>query len=100
MLKRGAKGKFKGAKFVMTKEALESFNELKRLFAGALMPTHYDPSRRIMLECNASRFAIGAVLSQLVGKTGQWHPVAFWSRKMGPAKRNYGVENACNRRSL
>ena len=47
-----------------------------------------------MLECNASKFAIEAILPQLVSKTGQWHPVAFWSRKMAPPKRNYGVEKA------
>ena len=90
-LKGGTNGKFKGVKFVWTKEALELFMELKRLFACAPMLIHYDPSRRIMLECDASGFAIGAILSQLVGETGQWHPVAFWSRKMAPAERNYGV---------
>ena len=61
----------------MTEEALALFYELKRLFACAFMLVHYDPTRWIMLECNASRFAIGAILSQLVSSAGQWHPVAF-----------------------
>ena len=91
MLKGGTKGKFRGMKFVLTGEALESFNELKRLFACAPMLVHYDPMRRIMLECDASGFAISAILSQLIEETGQWHPVAFWSRKMAPPERNYGA---------
>ena len=75
----------------MTTEALESFEDLKQLFACAPMLVHYDLSRRIMLEYDVSSFAIGAILSQLVGSTGQWHPVAFWSCKMALAERNYRV---------
>ena len=53
------------------------------------MLVYYNLMRRIMLECNASGFAILAILSQLIEKTGQWHPVAFWLRKMAPAEQNY-----------
>ena len=82
MLKSGIKGKFKGMKFVLIGEALESFNELKRFFACAPMLVYYDPMRCIMLECDASGFAISAILSQLIEKTGQWHLVAFWLHKI------------------
>ena len=94
LLTENTKGKFKRVNFVMTQEALNSFNELKQLFSRALMLVHYNPTRRIMLECDASKFAIGAILSQLVETTGQWHPVAFWSRKMAPAEKNYGAKEA------
>ena len=78
----------------MTQDAIDSFNELKQLFFCASMLVHYDLTRRIMLECDASGFAIEAILSQLVGATGQWHLVAFWSCKMAPAEKNYGVGEA------
>ena len=70
MLHGGSNGKFKGVKFDMTQAALRSFDELKQRFASAPMLIYYDPSRRIMLECDASGFAIGAILSQLVSETG------------------------------
>ena len=66
MLQRGLKEKFKGVKFDMTQAALRLFDELKQRFASAPMLIHYNPLRQIMLECNVSRFAIGAILSQLV----------------------------------
>lgn len=42
MLKKNTKKKFKSIFFVMTIEALKSFNELKQLFACAPMLVHYD----------------------------------------------------------
>ena len=89
MLKSGTKKKFKGIKFVFTGKALESFNELKHFFTYALMLVHYNPICHIMLECNASKFAILVIFSQLIKKTSQQHPIAFWSRKMALAEQNY-----------
>ena len=63
LLVGGVKKKFKGIPFIMTNKALEAFNALKRLFASAPMLVHYDLTRRIMLKCDASGFAIGAILS-------------------------------------
>ena len=53
------------------------------------MLVYYNPMRHIMLECNTFGFVILAILSQLIEKTGQWHPVAFWLRKIALAERNY-----------
>ena len=94
MLKSDTKGKFRGIKFVLTGEALKSFNELKRFFACAPMLVHYSPMRYIMLECNLFGFAISAILSQLIEETGQWHLVVFWSRKMASAEQNYGARES------
>ena len=78
----------------MTQEILDFFNELKRLFVFASMLVQYDITCCIMLECDASGFAIGTILSRLVSETGQWHSIAFWSHKMGPVEKNYGVREA------
>ena len=50
---------------------------------------HFDPTGRIRIETNGSDFAISAILLQLRAEDGQWHPVAFWSRKLTEAERNY-----------
>ena len=63
LLSGDTKRKFKSVKFVMIKEALDSFNELKQLFIHISMLVHYDLTRRIMLKCDASGFAISAILS-------------------------------------
>ena len=69
MLKSGEKSKFKRKKFVLTKEAKETFEKLKQLFTIAPILVHYDPAWRIMIEFDASSFAILAVISQLLEVT-------------------------------
>lgn len=48
---------------------------------------HFDPSRQLKLECDASARGIGAVLFQTVGSTNR--PVGFLSRTLTKAGRNY-----------
>ncbi|KAI7299779.1 hypothetical protein KC315_g17470, partial [Hortaea werneckii] len=65
---------------------------LKAEFTRAPILRHYEPSAPIRLETDASAFAIAAIVSQLLpdcGQPAQWHPIAFWSRKLNPAERNY-----------
>ncbi len=50
---------------------------------------HYQPDATLYLETDASDFAIGVVLSQK--NDNDIHPIAFWSRKMTPAERNYPI---------
>ena len=63
LLKGGTNIKFKGVRFKMIQNAMDSFNELKRLFSCASMLVHYSSIRRILLECDASSYAVGAILS-------------------------------------
>jgi len=43
------------------------------------------------VETNASEHAIGRVLSQ--EQEGKWKPIAFLSRTMQPAERNYKIHD-------
>ncbi|QRW23764.1 Transposon Tf2-7 polyprotein [Rhizoctonia solani] len=49
-----------------------------------------DPYKEFFLECDASDFATGAVLNQK-GSDDKLHPVAFLSKSLAPAERNYDI---------
>ena len=51
-----------------------------------------DPDKLLRIESDASDFAWGAILSQLE-KDGKWHPVAYISKTLSDAERNYDVHN-------
>jgi hypothetical protein len=86
-LLKGAKNGKKTGPFIWSEGEEHAFREIKTAFTQAPVLRHYDPALRLRLETDASAFAIAAILSQLFDS--EWHPVAFWSRKMIPAERNY-----------
>ena len=51
-----------------------------------ILPDENSPFR---VECDASDYALGAVLSQ--ERDGKWHPVAFLSKAMTDTERNYEI---------
>ena len=70
----------KGAAFDWSKVHQDAFDGLKEALCSAPVLNHVDPSRPFVIEADASRHAIGAVLSQLDGEVLK--PVAFTSRKL------------------
>jgi len=56
--------KVTGMKWAWTKEADEAFRELKTRFTMAPILAHFDATKPVVIEIDASDFAIGAVLSQ------------------------------------
>jgi hypothetical protein len=69
----------------------KTFCYLKVALTEALLLTHYELSLPIKLETDASNSAVAGVLSQQWG--GEWHPVAYYSKTMNPAERNYGIHD-------
>jgi len=84
--------KERGKNWVWTQEAEAAFKELKKRFTTAPILAHFDPTRPVIIETDASDFALGAVLSQRDEK-GCLHPVAFHSRKFQPAEINYEIHD-------
>jgi RNase H-like domain found in reverse transcriptase len=67
--------------FYWTEEINKVFNVFKELFIITLILRIFDPLFRTRLETDASRFIIGAVISQLfhdlIHGRNDWHPIAF-----------------------
>ena len=79
------------ARFRWTPEAQTAFETLKDLFTSASILRHPDASLPYILEVDASETAVGAVLSQRQGPKALLHPVAYFSRTLSEAERNYDV---------
>ena len=57
------------------------------MLTSSSLLVHYDPTQPLILSCDASQYGIGAVLSQ--GHNGDKKPVAYASRTLTTAERNY-----------
>ena len=79
-----------GATGYLTPSAKRAFTQLRQAFIKTPILQHFDPECHIRIETDASGYTIGRVLSQLtLDNLGQWHPVAYYSRKMIPAETRY-----------
>ena len=78
----------KGRKWTWTEKCEKAFSETKRMISSDQVLTHHDPLLPIQLECNASPYGIGAVLSHVMAD-GTDRPIGFVSRPLTSAERNY-----------
>ena len=89
-----------------TSNTKKAFNHLRLAFIKAPILWFFDPESYIWIETDASGYAIGRLFSQLnlnshaplsdLNKSdfGQWHLVAYFSRKMILAETQYKTHNA------
>ncbi|CAA7267151.1 unnamed protein product [Cyclocybe aegerita] len=80
----------KDAFFDWTPECQEAFEALKKCFTEEPILIMPDQAKPFQIESDASKFASGAVLTQL-DENGLQHPCAFYSQSFSPTKRNYQV---------
>jgi len=82
--------KLKGKKeWKWEEEHQKAFEELKEKIMSQLVLSLLRKEKKFRMEMDASGHAIGGVLSQ--EQDGKWKPIAFLSRTMQPAERNYEV---------
>ncbi|KAK1799768.1 hypothetical protein P4O66_006300 [Electrophorus voltai] len=72
-------------------EAERVFLVLKEAFSTILVLQRPDPEKPLVVEVDALYVGVGAILSQHKFKAGQLKPISYFSKKLSPAERNYGV---------
>src|SRR4051812_12457445 len=80
----------KGKSMEMGTGEEKSFQNLKHALVKASSLTQPDVSKEFFLECNASDFATGGILSQK-STDGKLHPVAFLSKSLSPPKCKHDI---------
>ena len=81
----------KGTKFLWGPEHQQAFDTLKLTFTQAPVLTHFDPVNLIVIEMDASDYAIAAIISQISPEDGNLHLIAFYSCGMKPVELNYEI---------
>ncbi|UYV74121.1 K02A2.6-like [Cordylochernes scorpioides] len=71
-----------------TREHRILFNRCKSLLTNESVLAHYDPTKELVLACDASSYGLGVVLSHR-DKNKQESPIAFASRTLTDAEKNY-----------
>jgi len=82
----------KNTAFVFGEAQRAAFNLLKNAFSSAPVLTHWIPDCPIIVETDASDYALAAILSIQL-ENGEIHPVAFHSRSFNPTELNYDVHD-------
>jgi hypothetical protein len=82
----------KGAQWTWGEPEEKAFQELKRHICEEPVLLQPDQTKPFEVEVDASNYAIGAVLMQR-NDENILHPVAFFSKTMNKAQRNYDVYN-------
>ena len=66
----------------------KAFDKVKSLLASPAALLHFDTSKPVVFECDASPYGVGACLLQQ-GASGALHPVCSVSRSLTAPERNY-----------
>ena len=83
----------KDAKFDWADKCEHAFQSLKFALSHAPILRPYDPNLPCTLDLDASDFAVGAVLLQGTGTDQDLLPVAFESKRLNRAERNYSARD-------
>lgn len=79
--------------FEWTPECQEAFETLRRAVTEAPVLHYFHTNRSTKVETDSSDGVTGGILSQLDPVTGNWHPLAFFSKTMNPAECNYEIHD-------
>eukprot|EP00118_Oscarella_pearsei_P024180 m.300985 g.300985 ORF g.300985 m.300985 type:complete len:663 (+) comp40804_c0_seq14:1019-3007(+) len=78
----------KESKWEWSSPQKNAFESLKETLSSATVLTHYDGKAPLKLACDASCCGIGAVIAHVM-PDGQERPIAYASRSLNKAERNY-----------
>ena len=78
----------KDTKWYWMKAQQEAFDRTKEMLSSPQVVTHFDSSKALILTCDASQYGIGSVLAHVM-EDGTERPIAYHSRSLSPAEKNY-----------
>ena len=81
----------KGQKWHWGPQQTQAFQAAQTALQADTLLVHYDPSRPIVLSCDASQYGIGAVLSHVMDDK-QDRPIAYVSRTLSAAEKHYSPQ--------
>ncbi|GFT74556.1 retrovirus-related Pol polyprotein from transposon 297 [Trichonephila clavipes] len=86
---KGSKGKMDSKPLNWSSEVITAFQRCKQALADAALLAHPSPSAPLALHVDASDYAIGGALHQVVDSELQ--PLAFFSRKLTSSEKSYSA---------
>src|SRR5882672_9630760 len=81
----------KDTPFIWGPDHIKVFGTLKHPFTTAPILAHFNPDNPIVVETDASDYAIAAIISQISPDDGDIHLIMFYSPSMQPAELNYEI---------
>ena len=78
----------KDVQWSWTNKQNKAIEAAKKALQTDSLLVHYDSSKPLLLACDASQYGLGAVLSH-VFENSEEQPIAFMSRTLMPAEKNY-----------
>ena len=81
--------KVKNKPITLTPLELQAFENVKHALVQATMLRHPNFKAPVSLMVDASDFAVGGVLQQLID--GVWHPLSFFSKRLQKAESKYST---------
>ena len=78
----------KDRKYTWTPAAQNAFDTVKEMITSDTVLTHYNPDLPVKLACDSSAYGLGAVISHVM-ENGEERPIAFASRTLNAAEKNY-----------
>ena len=83
----------KGTPWLFDDKCRSAFESLKTSFTTAPILTHWIPEAQLIVETDASDYALAAILSLVSPEDNEVHPVAFHSRTFRGPELNYDVHD-------
>ena len=78
----------KDRKYTWTLVTQNAFDTVKEMITSDTVLTHYNPDLPVKLACDSSAYGLGAVISHVM-ENGEERPIAFASRTLNAAEKNY-----------
>ena len=83
----------KGSAWDFSNKCCSTFNMLMKAFTTAPVLTHWIPGSPLIIEMDASDYALAAILSMVSSMDNEVHPIAFHSCTFTPPELNYDVHD-------